>query len=689
MRQRAPFMTLNSMRNLTVAFVGASLLLGSALHAAIQPQYFDTSVKPQDDFYQYVNGGWLKTVVIPPDMARYASFNKLQEENWTRLHGLCEAAAAKGNAATGPERVVGDFYASGMDAAAINAAGAKPLQPEFDRIAAIRTPADVLRALGHLRMLGVHAGFWFTSSPDDKNSTMEIATISQSGLGLSASDEGRDQDRDYYFNSDPKSQQLREEYVAHIARMFELLGDAPAAARDEAGRVMKLETELARVSSTRVQLRDPEANYHKLALRDLPALVGDFDFRAYLSQTHAPAFAEVNVEQPAFLKGFVAQLTATPIEDWKLYLRWQLIRRTSPLLGDAFATEHFKFFGTAMTGVTEQEPRWKRVVETTDGSIGDALGQIYVEHYFPSAAKARALHLVANIRAALRERLQTVPWMDAPTRAKAVAKLDAFTVKIGYPDKWKDYSSAHIDRGPYVLNQLRATEFESRRAMAKIGGPVDKTEWWMTPPTVNAYYSASINGITFPAGMLQPPFFDPKADDALNYGGIGVVIGHEMTHGFDDQGRKFDANGNLHDWWTPQSAKQFDERAAKIVQQFSAYTVADGVHLNGKLTEGENIADLGGLRVAYAALEKALQGKPRTKVDGFTPEQQFFISHATCWRDIMRPAEAIRRARVDPHSPGKYRVDGPLSNMEEFYRAFNVPPGAPMRRPADERVQIW
>ncbi|PTX95682.1 M13 family metallopeptidase [Opitutus sp. ER46] len=677
------------MRKTLLAAAAAVLVAAAPLGAGVEPQYFDPSVRPQDDFFSYVNGTWLKHVVIPPHLARYASFNRLQEENWAKLHGLCEQAATKGGAATGAERLVGDFYASGMDEAAINAAGAKPLDAELARIAAVRTADDVLEALGHLRMLGVNAGFRFGSGPDDKDSTRELAEIAQGGLGLAISDQGRDADRDYYFNPDAKSQKLREDYVAHIAATFVLLGDTPDAARAAAGRVLQLETELARASSTRVQLRDPQTNYHKIKFADLPTYTGGVDLKRYFAATNAPAFSELNLAQPAFLKGFAAQLQSAPVEDWKSYLRWHLLRRTAPFLGDAFADPHFAFFGTAMTGVTAQEPRWKRVVTATDDAIGDALGQLYVGAFFPPAAKARALELVGNVRAAMRERLATLEWMDAPTRAKAVAKLDAFTVKIGYPDRWLDYSAVGIDRRSYVLNVLRAAEFETRRNLAKIGGPVDKDEWHMTAPTVNAYYSSAVNGITFPAGILQPPFFDAQADDAVNYGGIGVVIGHEMTHGFDDSGRQYDAHGNLNDWWTAASAEQFKQRAAGLVKQYSGYVAHADVHLNGELTQGENIADLGGLKVAYAALQKALAGKPQPKIDGFTPAQRFFISHATVWRDIMRPAEAIRRARVDPHSPGKWRVNGPLANLDEFAQAFDVPEGAPMRRAKSEQVVIW
>jgi predicted metalloendopeptidase len=659
-----------------------------AARGAVETQYFDPAVRPQDDFYRHVNGRWLDSTEIPPDLARYASFTRLQQDNWTRLHALCDEAA-KGKGASAAERWVGDFYASGLDEAAIEAAVTKPLDPELARIAAIRNPADIARALAHLRMLGVNVGFSFEASADDRNSTMEIATLAQSGLGLAISDEPRDADRDYYLSSRPDRQKLREGYVALIGRMFELLGDNPEDAQRRAGRVLALETELATVSSDRVKLRDPQANYHRIGLDELRAATPGFDWDAFLTETGAPAFTQVNVTQPNFVSGLAQAVARFPVEDWKQYLRWHLIRSAAPYMADRFAAEHFRFFGAEMSGVAQREPRWKRVVVAIDANIGDALGQLYAAHFFPPEAKARVLQLVANVRAALRERLQTLEWMDEPTRASAVRKLDAFTVNMGYPERWKNYSSVRIGRATYLENIFHAREFESRRNWAKIGQPVDRKEWSMTVPTVNAYYSSSINGITFPAGILQPPFFDAKADDAVNYGGIGVVIGHEMTHGFDDSGRQYDADGNLNDWWTPESAARFKERAAKIVRQFSSYVAIDDVHLNGELTQGENIADLGGLRVAYAALQKSLAGKPAAKIDGFTPEQRFFISHATVWRDKMRPAEAIRRAAVDPHSPGKWRVNGPLSNLDEFAKAFQVPEGAPMRRSAEDRVIIW
>jgi predicted metalloendopeptidase len=449
---------------------------------------------------------------------------------------------------------------------------------------------------------------------------------------------------------------------------------------------------LARASLTRVLLRNPQASYHKIKATELAKTTGDLDWPAFFAATGAPKFDELNLAHPEFFKGFATTLRETPVRDWQAYLSWRLLRETAPYLSAPIVRENFRFYSGVIAGVTEQKPRWRRVATTIDEQIGDALGQLYVAEYFPPEAKARVLKLVEDLRAALADRINAAAWMDQPTKLKALEKLNAFGVKMGYPDKWKDYRALKIDRGAYVLNVLRAQEFAVRRNLDKLGQPVDKTEWTMTPPTVNARYSASLNDILFPAGILQPPFFDAKADDAVNYGAIGAVIGHEMSHGFDDSGRQYDAQGNLTDWWTPESATAYKARAAAIVKQFSGYTVLDGLHLKGELTQGENIADLGGLKIAFAALQKALAGNPAAKtqkIDGFTPEQRFFLNWARIWRDLQRPEEQRRRVNVDPHSPGEWRVRGPLSNLEEFWQAFNVPEGAPMRRGAEERVTIW
>jgi putative endopeptidase len=665
----------------TLAAGMAALFLAVCARASFEPQNFDLSVKPQDDFFRYANGTWVKNTPIPPEYSRWGSFNALDVHNVELLNTLCQAAAAKGASGTAVERMVGDFYASGIDQAAADAAGALPLKDELARIAAVKTPADVVAEIAVLQSKGVPSGFAFFSGADAKNSDMDIAQLRQGGLGLP--------DRDYYLNDDDKSKTIRAQYVAHVSKTLQLLGGAPADADAGAQAVLRLETELARASLSREVLRNPYASYHKMPVTDLPKFTGEVDWAGFFHGVGAPDFAEINFQQPDFFKAFSAQLSAAPIADWQAYLRWHLGRHASPYLSDAFVQEDYHFYNETLTGTKAILPRWKRVVTKVDDEAGEALGQLYVAQYFTPEAKARVLQLVANLRAALREDLATLAWMDEATRAKATAKLDAFTVKMGYPDAWRDYSALTIDRGPYVLNVMRADAFEEHRQLAKIGKPVDRAEWGMTPPTVNAYYNPPRNEIVFPAGILQPPFFDAKADDALNYGAIGAVIGHEMTHGFDDQGRQYDGKGNLTDWWSVDSANKFKMRSAGIVKQFSDYTVLDGVHLIGERTQGENIADLGGLKIAYAALQKALAGKPRVKIDGFTPEQRFFLSFATVWCGAIRPEALRMRIKTDPHSPFEFRCNGPLSNMDEFAAAFDVPEGAPMRRPAAERVSIW
>ena len=668
------------LRRLSLAAVAAVTLLGAA-KAAFIPGYLDPSVRPQDDFYRFADGGWLNKTAMPPEYPRWGSFDALIVRNQENLRTLCERASAQENWATPVERMVGDFYASGMDATDINTAGPGPLSFEFTRIGTLKSTKDVLVEIARLHRIGVPAGFTFESAPDRKDSDRDIAQLGQGGLGLP--------ERDYYFRDDDKSKKLREQYVAHVSRMLEMIGDTPAGAQEDAQAVMRLETALAKGCLPQVALRNPYASYHKMSLDKAVDLAPGIDWKDYLAETSAPAFSELNFAHPDFFKAFSAALAQTPVSEWQAYLRWQLINTYAPYLSDNFAQEDYAFNGAILGGTKAMKPRWQRVVTTIDSSIGEALGQLYVAAFFPPEAKARALKLVGDVKSALRDRIQTLEWMDAPTRERALAKLDAMTVKIGYPEKWRDYSTLVIDRGPYVLNVLKAKAFEVRRNLAKIGGPVDKAEWGMTPPTVNAYYRQARNEIVFPAGILQPPFFDAKADDAVNYGAIGAVIGHEMTHGFDDGGRQYDGQGNLTDWWTPDSAARFKERSAAIVRQFNGYFPIEKVHINGELTQGENIADLGGIRMAYAALQKALEGQPREKIDGFTPEQRFFLSFASMYALKATPEEQLRRLRVDPHSPGEYRVKGPLSNLDEFANAFSVPEGAPMRRPAADRFTIW
>ena len=657
------------------------LALISVSRASFVPENFDTTVKPQDDFYRYANGSWLKRTAIPPEYARWGSFDELMQRNISNLKLLCERASAQDNSPSAIEHMVGDFYASGMDEAAINQSGAAALNFEFTKISAIATPADVLNEIASLHKIGVNAGFEFGSEADFKDSNHELAQLAQGGLGLP--------DRDYYFRDDDKSKRLREAYVKHVAKTLMLLGDSQASAQTGSQAVMKLETSLAQASLSAVQLRNPYASYHKMTVQKVESLVPDLNLTSYFTSVRAPSFTDINLAHPDFFKAFSVVLNTTPISDWKTYLRWHLVHTYSPYLSEDYVRENFSFYGVTLTGTKVMKPRWKRVVTTIDRSIGEALGQLYVNAYFPAESKERALKLVSNLRAALGDKIGTLEWMDEATKQKAREKLNSFTVKIGYPDTWRDYSNLVINRGPYVLNVLKANAFEVRRNLIRIGKEVDKSEWGMSTPTVNAYYNPLQNEIVFPAGILQPPFFDAKADDAVNYGGIGAVIGHEMTHGFDDQGRQFDSHGNLTNWWSKESEQKFKVRSAAIVDQFNGYFPISDLHINGQLTQGENIADLGGLKIAYAGLQKALADQSRDKIDGFTPEQRFFISFASVWAGKMTPESLRLQLNTNPHSPGEFRTNGPLSNLDEFAQAFNVPEGAGMRRSADKRFTIW
>ncbi|HEY2124399.1 MAG TPA: M13 family metallopeptidase [Chthoniobacterales bacterium] len=649
----------------------------------IDPANMDLSVKPKDDFFLYSNGSWIKRTEIPPEFSRWGSFNQLIEQNNDALHAIAEKASqGQGDAELAAEvQKVGDYYGSGMDEKAIDAARTKPLDEEFKRIDAIKDRTDLLKEIAHLHNMGVSAFFNFGSGQDAKNSTREIAQAVQGGLGMP--------DRDYYTKTDEASKKLRDQYVEHVAKMLTLLGEPADKAGEQAKKILAFETTLAQASRTRVELRDPQKNYNKMPQKELQSLTPDWNWSDYFKEIGLTNANEINVHQPDFFKAANGAFAKTSLDDWKTYLRWHLINDTAEALSSDFVNEAFRFNETVMRGTQQIKPRWKRVVISTDQSLGEALGKLYVRENFPPAAKARALEMINNLKAALADRIKTLEWMDEKTKQEALKKLDAFQVKIGYPDKWRDYSTLQIDRGSFVLNALRAENFEVKRDLNKIGKPVDHTEWGMTPPTVNAYYNPLMNEIVFPAGILQPPFFFATADDAVNYGGIGAVIGHEMTHGFDDQGRQFDAAGNLRDWWSAESAAKFKERSQSIVNQFNEYEPLPSLHVNGELTQGENIADLGGLKIAYAAFKKATAGKPQEKIDGFTPDQRFFLAFAQIWRSKIRDEDQKLRLNTDPHSPGRFRVIGPLSNLSEFQKAFDIPDGSPMVRPADKRVNIW
>ena len=660
---------------------GRATASGPASHG-VDLTILDKTCKPCQDFYHYASGEWLTKNPIPAAYPSWGRFNELAERNRELLHQILEGAAANSKAGPGSnEQKIGDFYASCMDEKQINAAGAKPLDAELARIDGIGSIGALQAEIARLQGMGVGALFQFGSTQDAKNSSQVIGGADQGGLGLP--------DRDYYTKTDDKSKQIREQYEEHIAKMLALAGDDGAKASSEAKLILELETKLAEASLTRVERRDPEKTYHKMSRSDLRTLTPNWSWEDYFQQIGYTNIDSVDVSAPKFFETMSRALKETPNETWKTYLRWHVVNSTAPYLSDSFVDEDFNFKGRVLQGTKELLPRWKRCVSATDRQLGEALGQIYVQKYFPPEAKARALEMVNHLIEALRDDLPTLPWMGPATKKQAFAKLDAFARKIGYPDKWRDYSAFAVDRGPYALNQMRGSQFEFKRDLNKIGKPVDRTEWEMSPPTVNAYYNAEMNEIVFPAGILQPPFFDPKADDASNYGAMGAVIGHEMTHGFDDEGRKFDAQGNLRDWWTPEDEKNFNERAECVEKQFDSYIVQDDIHENGKLVLGESIADLGGLNLAYRALQKAAEEKKPELIGGLTADQRFYLAYAQIWAANDRPEFERLMVNTNPHPLARFRAIAAPSNMPEFGRAFDCKAGEAMARPSAIRCQIW
>jgi putative endopeptidase len=665
--------------SLLVAF-SVTATFGQSAHFDVSGM--DTKTAACADFYQYANGGWLAANPIPAAYSAWGVANILNEKTRDTLHEILEAAAKNTAAKKGSnEQKVGDYYASCMDEAKVEAEGLKPIQAELDLIAKISDQKSLQAAIAHMHSYGYNALFGSGSSRDFKNASETTAIIIQGGLGLPT--------RDYYVSEDARLKSIRDEYVKHIAKMFELMGDDAAKAATEAQAVMTLETKLAQASKPPVELRDPEKLYHRMPMVSVKEVAPAFDWATYF-QTVGHTKADVNVATPDFFKAMNTELTATSIADWKTYLRWNLINRAATGLTAKLVDEDFHFKSTVLQGVKENLPRWKRCVSATDGALGEALGAVYVQKAFTPAAKQRALTMVRNLEAALQSDISTLSWMSEPTRKQAITKLNAFMNKIGYPDKWRDYSALPVDRSAYQTNRFRVNKFNEDRDWAKIGKPVDRAEWVMSPPTLNAYYNPQNNEIVFPAGILQPPFFDPNADDALNYGGIGSVIGHEMTHGFDDQGAKYDPAGNLANWWSEADLKAFQTKAECIVNQFNGFEVEKGQNLIGKLVQGESIADLGGLVIAYAAFQQSMKGKPRpANIDGFTPEQRFFLGYARGWATNMRPEVARLIARQDPHPLNKFRVNGPLSNLPQFAAAFQCKEGDAMVRPEKDRCVIW
>jgi putative endopeptidase len=641
----------------------------------------DKSADPCVDFYQYTCGGWMKNNPIPSDQPRWSVYGKLSQDNQRYLWGILQDLASRTKGRNATQQKIGDYFAACMNENAIEKLGAKPLQPYLARIDAMKSTRDLPRVLAQLHLATANGGllFGFGANQDFADSSSVIAFATGGGLGLP--------DRDYYTKDDEKSKDIRAKYVAHVARTLELLGDAPVVAQSRAAKVMEIETALARASLTRVDKRDPYKLFHKVDLKSLRAMAPDFDWDAYLKSVGVGGLDSFNVTEPAFYAEVENQLRSDDLDDIKTYLRWHVANTASPLLSSAFVNENFDFFSKTLRGVPQLRPRWKRCVTLVDRQLGEALGQEFVRRTFGPGLKASTVRMATQIEDAMATDIEQLDWMSPATKAQALAKLKAIVNKIGYPDKWRDYSAVAVKRGDFFGNVERATRFEARRDLAKIGKPLDRGEWGMTPPTVNAYFNPQMNDINFPAGVLQPPLYDPKMDDAPNYGNTGGTIGHELTHGFDDQGRQFDAKGNLKDWWSESDGKAFVERAQCIVDQYSHYTIVDDIKINGKLTNGEDIADLGGLVLAWMAWKAETAGKSLDARDGFSPERRFFIGYAQWACENDRPENLRVKALTDPHSPGKYRVNGLMVNMPEFQRAFSCKAEQPMV--SANRCRIW
>lgn len=644
----------------------------------------DTTAVPGDSFYQYATGGWAKNNPLKDEYARYGSFDQLRERNQEQVKGLIEELGKTQHAEGSVGQKIGDLYALGMDSTKLNADGIQPIMEDLQAIKAAQTPEDIIKLVGSIRKYAGSPFFAFGVSTDQKDSDNNIVILAQGGLGLG--------NRDYYLNEDSVSQALRAGYLKLIATQFEAVkADFGGETAKIADAVLKIETELAKTHFTNVERRIAEKNYNKMTVADLNSKVADFNWNLFFEAagTGGREFADINVAQIAPVAKGVELIKTLPMDEVKCYLAWKVINSAASYLSDDYVAANFEFYGKQMSGMKEMQPRWKRVVSSVDGALSEAVGQMYVEKYFPAEAKERMITLVKNLQVALGERINNLTWMSDETKAKAQEKLNTFHVKIGYPDKWKDYSTLEVKKDSYWANMVRASLFEYDDMMNQIGQPVDKEEWHMPPQMVNAYYNPTTNEICFPAGILQAPFFYLDGDDAVNYGGIGVVIGHEMSHGFDDQGSKYDKDGNLADWWTPEDRKKFDERAQVLVDHFNAIEVLPGLNANGQFTLGENIGDFGGIQIAYTAFEKTEQAKTGEKIEGFTPEQRFFLSYSALWAGHVRDAEIRRLTQIDPHSLAKWRVDGTLPHINAWYKAFDIKEGAKLYIPEEKRADIW
>ena len=641
----------------------------------------DRSVDPCSDFYEFSCGGWEKKNPIPVDQAAWSVYGKLNDDNYRFLWGILDDLA-KAEPKRGPvEAQIGDFFSACMDEAAIEKLGRTPLQPSLDAIAGLSSKQQIAALLAREHMNGGAGMFNFRSEQDAKDSTQTIAAVYQGGLGLP--------DRDYYIKEDGKFPEIRAKYLEHMQKMFELIGDSAEKAGSGAQTVMGMETALAKSSLTRVERRDPYKNYHKLELGALEQTAPTLAWQAYFAGSGLPGLKELNVQHPAFVGELETQLEQRSLEDWKTYLRWHAVRSHAQLLSRPFREEYFAFYRRYLRGVEQPPPRWKTCVQQVDNQLGEALGKVYVDRAFSPQLKADTLDMVKRIQAQMEARLQDLAWMSPETKHQALRKLHSMVNKIGYPDRWRDYSSVRVDRGDYFGNVQRTSLFESQRQLGKIGKPLDRGEWLMTPPTVNAYYNPQMNDINFSAGVLQPPLYDPRLDDAPNYGNTGATVGHELIHGFDDEGRQYDAEGNLKDWWTADDDKKFRERAACVIDQYAQYVIVDDIKINSQLTAGEDIADLAGLILAWQAWKEKTQGTELQSRDGFTPEQRFFIGYAQWDCNNERPENKRVNAVTNPHSPGQYRINGVAVNMPEFGQAFACKAGDRMVKPADKVCKIW
>ena len=650
--------------------------------AAINPANMDTTVAAGTDFYEYACGGWIKNNPLKPEYARFGTFDQLLENNQEQLRVLIEELSATPHEAGSVAGKIGALYAMGLDSTKLNADGVAPIKEELAAINALATKSDVSKMVATLHTEGMAPFFALFVDADEKNSAMNIVQLYQAGIGMG--------DRDYYLLEDEGSAKMRDAYRAYINKLFTLAGSSPEQADAAVDAVMKIEKAIADISYGREDLRDSQKNYNKLAYEDFKQIESPLDWDVYFESMGLAGLKELDAKQINFYKDMNKALQNTTVDEQKYYLAFNLLSAAAPYLSDDFVDADFEFYGKVMSGKQEQQPRWKRSLNTVNGALGEAVGEMYVEKYFPASSKEKMLTLVGNLQTALSERINGLEWMSDTTKAKAQEKLAAFTVKIGYPDKWRDYSGLEIKDDSYWANVRRSNIFDMAYQLADVDKPVDKSRWHMNPQTVNAYYNPTTNEICFPAAILQPPFFNPDADDAVNYGAIGVVIGHEMTHGFDDQGRNYDKDGNLIDWWTAEDAVRFTERADKLVDQYDQIIVIDTLHANGRFTLGENIADHGGLLVAHQAYLNSLKGKETpAPIDGFTNEQRFFLGYATLWGQNIRPEEIRRRTKIDPHSLGKWRVNAALRNIAPFYAAFDIKEGDPMFMAPVDRVVIW